>query len=119
VRSPYYYRFMLNVIESVWLDVAGRGKRSGPFMDRSFRAVAYASAICRQRGSFRHGATGRQGGASAVAAAAQSTSARSVVSVDGVTPRSVNIDLQTGIAILTAREPMSSTTTVWPAIPPA
>ena len=56
-------------------------------MDRSFRAVAYAGAI------FRHGAGWRQGGASAVAAAAQSTSAPSVVSVDGVTLRSVNVDL--------------------------
>jgi cytochrome c5 len=62
-------------------------------MDRSFRAVAYAGAIAASVALFAMGPPGRQGGASAVAAAAQSTSAPSVVSVDGVTLRSVNVDL--------------------------
>ena len=62
-------------------------------MDRSFSAVAYAGAIAASVVLFAIGPPGRQGGASAVAAAAQSTPAPSAVSVDGVTLRSVNVDL--------------------------
>jgi cytochrome c5 len=59
-------------------------------MDRSFSAVAYAAAIVLL---FAIGPPGRQGGASPAAAADQSASSPSAVSVSGVTLRSVKVDL--------------------------
>jgi hypothetical protein len=60
-------------------------------MDRSFSALAHASAITACVALLAIGTPGQVGGASLIAAAAQSTNAPEV-SANGVTPRSVNVD---------------------------
>ena len=62
-------------------------------MNRSFSVVAYAAAIAVGVVVFANIPPSWQGGASAAAAAAQSTLAPSEVSVGGVTLRSVNADI--------------------------
>ena len=61
-------------------------------MDRSFSALAHAAAIAAAMVVVAIGPPGRQGGASPVAAAAQSAPAPSAVSANGVTLRSVSVD---------------------------
>jgi cytochrome c5 len=61
-------------------------------MDRSLRALAHAAAIAAAMVVVAIGPPGRQGGASLVAAAAQSAPAPSAVSANGVTLRSVSVD---------------------------
>jgi hypothetical protein len=61
-------------------------------MDRSLRALAHAAAIAAAMVVVAIGPPGRQGGASPVAAAAQSAPAPSAVSANGVTLRSVSVD---------------------------
>lgn len=65
-------------------------------MHRSSSAVAYVAAIAAGVALFAIGPPGRQGGVSPVAAAAQSTSGPSAVSVSGVTLRSVDVDIPNG-----------------------
>jgi cytochrome c5 len=62
-------------------------------MNQSFNAVAYPAAIAASVVLFAIMPAWLQGGASAAAAAAQSTPAPSRVSVGGVTLRSVNVDI--------------------------
>jgi cytochrome c5 len=62
-------------------------------MDRSFSAVAHVAAIAAGAVLVAIGTPAPGGGASLFAAAAQSTSAPSAVSVSGVTLRSVKVDL--------------------------
>ena len=62
-------------------------------MGQSFSAVAYVAAIATGVVLFAVGPPGRQGAASTVDAAAQSTPAPATVSVGDVTLRSVKVDL--------------------------
>ncbi len=62
-------------------------------MNRSFSVVAYAAAVAVSLVVFAIMPPSWQGGASAVAAAAQSAHAPSTVSAGGVTLRSVNVDI--------------------------
>ena len=88
-------------------------------MNRSFSVVAHAAAIAVGMVLFAIMPPSWQGGASAAAAAAQSTPAPSTVSVGGVTLRSVNVDIPNRDRQFEGSGADSSITTVSPAIPPA
>jgi hypothetical protein len=88
-------------------------------MNRSFRAVAYAAAIAASVALFGIAPASHRGGASAAPAAAQSTSAPSIVIAGGLALRSVNVDIPNRDRQFEGRGPTSSTTTASPAIPPA